>query len=599
MNDVESLSNVRTSVGDDSFADCTTKKVRFKDGSDDSVTNMMVDLSPTNGVSWKDKLLLGATSNTFDGDANLDLEYVNGDIRRSNLNSIPAIDFSERINKILIKAIELTVVVKLLGRNIGYGALLNRITSFWKPAQPFCLMDVANGYYLVRFQCLPRFLYQKKILEEIGSLVGRVVKLDIKTNNRERGQFARMAVFVDLGKPLTSQVFINGRLHDGEGNHKDSLNNKSAPAKTGDALPTVGDPFGPWMVVERKLKRKQDKIRGQKSKITEGNLESTRFEALSSMDSESIFPNLREPSKELGTVRFSKGDFLKKLKGKETELGSGQVAADNLSEGLWGHMGHTHKDSSRAPSSFEPNLALGHSHRESGLSLECFGQQLTSGQTLISNNLGLEGAAGFVLKDLMASISFSKDLGTSLHVNPTFDNHLEAKLGPISNALDSKKHTAVIFQKKLNIISKPKAHVNLPIIPKGHVGEVGKEIVIVGNLLLNPFVDLEGNLNLPVIHESLSLKLWVLWQSLLVCKLEFLQIIQKLNLTISKLLVALKRVFWEYNRQHKLDLISLLETRVSGEKANLVIAKLGINNSHRVEAVGFSGGIWIGWKDLS
>ncbi|PPS09929.1 hypothetical protein GOBAR_AA10705 [Gossypium barbadense] len=377
MNDVESLSDVRTSVGDDSFADCTTKKVHFKDGSDDSVTNMMVDSSPTNGVSWKDKLLLGATSNTFDGDANLDLEFVNGDIRRSNLNGIPAIDFLERINKILIKAIELTVVVKLLGINIG-------------------------------------------------------------TNS-----------------------------HDGERNHKDSLNNKSAPAKTGDALPTVGDPFGPWMVVERKLKRKQDKIRGQKSKITEGNLESTRFEALSSMDSEFIFPNLREPSKELGTVRFSKGDFLKKLKGKETELGSGQVAADNLSEGLRGHMGHTHNDSSRAPSSFEPNPALGHSYRESGLSLECFGQQLTSGQTLLSNNLGLEGAADFVLKDLMASISFSKDLGTSLHVNPTFDNHLEAKLGPISNALDSKKHTAVIFQKKLNIISKPKARVNLPIIPKG------------------------------------------------------------------------------------------------------------------------------------
>ncbi|PPS19290.1 hypothetical protein GOBAR_AA01277 [Gossypium barbadense] len=439
MHDVESLSDVRTSVGDDSLTDCTTKKVCFKDGSDDSVTNMLVDSSPVNGVSWKDKLLHGATSNTFDGDANLDLEFVDGDIRRSNLNGIPAIDFSERINKILIKGMELTVVVKLLGRNIGYGALLNRITSLWKPAQPFRLMDVANGYYLVRFQCrvdydavltqgpwivfghyltvqpwtvdfdlsrpfpysvlawirfpgLSGFLYQKKILEEIGSLVGRVVKFDIKTNNRERGQFARMAVFVDLRKPLTSQILVNGRLqrtnsHDGEGNHKDPLNNESALTKTGDALPTVGDPFGPWMVVEHKSRCKQDKI--------------------------------WEPSKELGTVRFSKEDFLKKLKGKETELGFGQVAEDNLSESLWGHvgnfeprltsmliedsstgqklglgacaspravdqafgsvgpssaLGHTHKDSSRAPSSLEPNPGSGHSHRESGLSLECFGK---------------------------------------------------------------------------------------------------------------------------------------------------------------------------------------------------------------------------------
>ncbi|KAH1075321.1 hypothetical protein J1N35_027649 [Gossypium stocksii] len=48
---------------------------------------------------------------------------------------------------------ELTVMVKLLGRNIGYGALLNRIVSLWKLAQPFRLMDVANRFYLIRFQC--------------------------------------------------------------------------------------------------------------------------------------------------------------------------------------------------------------------------------------------------------------------------------------------------------------------------------------------------------------------------------------------------------------------------------------------------------------
>ncbi|KAG8483174.1 hypothetical protein CXB51_022167 [Gossypium anomalum] len=44
------------------------------------------------------------------------------------------------------------VVVKLLGRNIGYGVLHNRIISLWKPSQPFHIMDVTNGYYLVRFQ---------------------------------------------------------------------------------------------------------------------------------------------------------------------------------------------------------------------------------------------------------------------------------------------------------------------------------------------------------------------------------------------------------------------------------------------------------------
>ncbi|MBA0646029.1 hypothetical protein Goklo_014032, partial [Gossypium klotzschianum] len=54
---------------------------------------MVVDSSPVSGVSWKDKLLGGSVSNSLDGVANLDLEFEDGDIRRSNLNGIPAIDF--------------------------------------------------------------------------------------------------------------------------------------------------------------------------------------------------------------------------------------------------------------------------------------------------------------------------------------------------------------------------------------------------------------------------------------------------------------------------------------------------------------------------
>ncbi|KAA3487439.1 reverse transcriptase [Gossypium australe] len=45
------------------------------------------------------------------------------------------------------------------------------------------------------------------------------------------------------------------------------------------------------------------------------------------------------------------------------------------------------------------------------------------------------------------------------------------------------------------------------------------------------------------------------------------------------------------------DMVCLLEPRVSGKKANCIIGQLGFNFSHRVEAVGFLGGIWVGWKE--
>ncbi|MBA0696459.1 hypothetical protein Goari_003010 [Gossypium aridum] len=42
-------------------------------------------------------------------------------------------------------------------------------------------------------------------------MVGKVVKLDMNTDSRTRGRFARMVIYVDLEKPLVSHVLINGR----------------------------------------------------------------------------------------------------------------------------------------------------------------------------------------------------------------------------------------------------------------------------------------------------------------------------------------------------------------------------------------------------
>ncbi|KAA3469800.1 reverse transcriptase [Gossypium australe] len=55
----------------------------------------------------------------------------------------------------------------------------------------------------------------------------------------------------------------------------------------------------------------------------------------------------------------------------------------------------------------------------------------------------------------------------------------------------------------------------------------------------------------------------------------------------------------EYNEEHRSDIVCLVESRASGKKANVIFEKLGFNYSHRVEAMGFLGGIWVGWKDRS
>ncbi|KAK8570774.1 hypothetical protein V6N13_103178 [Hibiscus sabdariffa] len=51
----------------------------------------------------------------------------------------------------------------------------------------------------------------------------------------------------------------------------------------------------------------------------------------------------------------------------------------------------------------------------------------------------------------------------------------------------------------------------------------------------------------------------------------------------------------QYLRDVRPDLVVFVEPRISGRKADAIIASLGFPHSHRVEASGFSGGIWLAW----
>ncbi|KAB2012879.1 hypothetical protein ES319_D09G120400v1 [Gossypium barbadense] len=64
----------------------------------------------------------------------------------------------------------------------------------------------------IRLPRLPGHMYERKILWEIGGMIGRVAKLDFNFDNGVRGKFVRMEIYFNLGKALISQVLINGVL---------------------------------------------------------------------------------------------------------------------------------------------------------------------------------------------------------------------------------------------------------------------------------------------------------------------------------------------------------------------------------------------------
>ncbi|KAL4378610.1 hypothetical protein GQ457_02G021550 [Hibiscus cannabinus] len=187
-----------------------------------------------------------------------DIELFEDDFRLGISDGIPTIDFSSRVQDIALKSMEFTLVLKVLGRRIGYSTLYNRLIGLWKPSQPIKLTDIENDHFLVKFASrtdyiaaltegpwiifghyitvepwspdfdpsqdhpsrimawvrlpgLPITWYERSLIEAIGSCFGSVVKIDYQTDNGRRGRFARMAVKINLRQPLVSKIIVNGR----------------------------------------------------------------------------------------------------------------------------------------------------------------------------------------------------------------------------------------------------------------------------------------------------------------------------------------------------------------------------------------------------
>ncbi|CAI0426560.1 unnamed protein product [Linum tenue] len=134
---------------------------------------------------------------------------------------------------------------------------------------------------------LPVHFYHREILFALGNLIGRTVKLDYHTENLERGKFARIAVELDMTRPLPSRIRLDGAWQQityenlpiicyecGRIGHVEedcpqllppqNLALVTIPGQSQPTPPTNNSPeppsgFGPWMQVTRKSRRSSRK----------------------------------------------------------------------------------------------------------------------------------------------------------------------------------------------------------------------------------------------------------------------------------------------------------------------------------------------------
>ncbi|KAI9096018.1 hypothetical protein K1719_026165 [Acacia pycnantha] len=244
----------------------STKKVRIRQSGDegegsrsDRMKVGMTEKETTSEVSYRSKLM-SSDHGRITSRLVTEVELTEGDYQVGCDGDIPSVEFSNRIKDVLVSGMERTAVLKLLGRTINYRDLLARTQALWQLKGSYQLVDMESGFYLATFDLEEDYLkaltggpwmifgayltiqpwsldfdssistiskvvvwvrlpglsfryYHKSTLRVIGALLGEVVKIDYRTETRGRGKYARLAVIVDLQKPLVPWIKVDVRAY--------------------------------------------------------------------------------------------------------------------------------------------------------------------------------------------------------------------------------------------------------------------------------------------------------------------------------------------------------------------------------------------------
>lgn len=178
---------------------------------------------------------------------------------REGNGDCPFIELTKKDKVRLRSSWRKTLIVKVMGRRVGYAYLLRRLNMIWHPKSRMELITLDNDYFAVkfaseidyehakyggpwlvldhylivkewypdfdpmtdrtekmivwvRFPGLPLEYYDNELLFRIGEKIGRPIRIDSTTSLTSRGKFARLCVEVDITKPLLAKVWLRRKI---------------------------------------------------------------------------------------------------------------------------------------------------------------------------------------------------------------------------------------------------------------------------------------------------------------------------------------------------------------------------------------------------
>ncbi|MBA0635570.1 hypothetical protein Godav_022297 [Gossypium davidsonii] len=113
------------------------------------------------------------------------IKLFEGDVITSMENGIPLIKFSEMVYKLVGESMSKFIIIKLIGRQIGFGALHSKTIAL-ESLSTFSVMDLDNNYYMARFRPTDYYTKVANLEESIGDVretlegvEGRITELNL------------------------------------------------------------------------------------------------------------------------------------------------------------------------------------------------------------------------------------------------------------------------------------------------------------------------------------------------------------------------------------------------------------------------------------
>ncbi|XP_019159702.1 PREDICTED: uncharacterized protein LOC109156316 [Ipomoea nil] len=195
--------------------------------------------------------------NWFDDD--FTIEPDKDDYPAAKMEGVPVVRLPKALREELIKPWKNALIVKHLGKPVGFSLFQQRMTRIWNLQGRAEFIDIGKGWYVLRFQLqtdcmhvlvdgpwklfnnyvvarrwkpnfnpsrekvekmavwvrLPEFpveLFREDVIKLVLQQVGTPLKIDNTTAGVERGNFARAAVEVDISKPLVALVQVHEEI---------------------------------------------------------------------------------------------------------------------------------------------------------------------------------------------------------------------------------------------------------------------------------------------------------------------------------------------------------------------------------------------------